>query len=105
MIGNNATVSHPEATGSSRRVRLRYVDQCGPGLTRRQRGRGVEYLDPAGKRVDDETAERIRRLAIPPAWKDVWICPWSNGPSFSSIVRQLARPYGHVPEGTGRRPV
>jgi DNA topoisomerase IB len=60
-------------------VRLRYVDHCRPGLERRRRGRGFEYLDQAGKKVGGETVERIRRLAIPPAWTDVWICPWANG--------------------------
>ena len=60
-------------------MRLRYVDQSAPGLTRRRRGRGFEYLDAAGARADDETIERIRALAIPPAWTDVWICPWANG--------------------------
>ena len=44
-------------------------------MTRRGRGRGFEYLDPDGDRVDDpETLERISALAIPPAWRDVWIC-------------------------------
>ena len=44
-------------------------------MARRRRGRGFEYLDPAGNRLLDEDAlERIRELAIPPAWTDVWIC-------------------------------
>jgi DNA topoisomerase IB len=60
-------------------VRLRYVDQSEPGLTRRRRGRGFEYLDAAGARADEGTIERIRALAIPPAWTDVWICPWPHG--------------------------
>ncbi len=60
-------------------MRLRYVDQNEPGLTRRRRGRGFEYLDASGARTDDEVAERIRKLAIPPAWTDVWICPWPHG--------------------------
>jgi DNA topoisomerase I len=60
-------------------VRLRYVDHCRAGLKRRRRGREFEYLDAAGKRVDGETAKRIRSLAVPPAWTDVWICPWPNG--------------------------
>ena len=39
-------------------------------------GRGFSYRDPGGERVDDEeTLVRIRELAIPPAWKEVWICP------------------------------
>ena len=55
--------------------RLRRSDCAAPGIARRGRGRGFEYLDPGGERVDDpETLERIRELAIPPAWRDVWIC-------------------------------
>ena len=47
-----------------------------PGLGRRRRGRGFEYLDPAGDRLRDEAElARIGELAIPPAWTDVWICP------------------------------
>jgi len=55
--------------------RLRRADCSSPGIVRRRRGRGFEYLDPDGGRVDDaETLERIRALVIPPAWTDVWIC-------------------------------
>ena len=60
--------------------RLRRVDCAGPGLTRRKRGRGFEYLDADGRRVDDlQTLQRIKDLGIPPAWTDVWICPHPNG--------------------------
>jgi DNA topoisomerase IB len=60
--------------------RLRRADCSTPGITRRRRGRGFEYLDAAGSRVEDpETLERIRTLAIPPAWTEVWICPDPNG--------------------------
>ena len=60
--------------------RLRYVDPSRAGLSRRRRGRGFEYLDESGARVDDpETLERIRGLVVPPAWEDVWICPAANG--------------------------
>ena len=59
-------------------ARLHRVDCSGPGLYRRRRGRGFEYLDGSG-RVDDETLERIRALTIPPAWEDVWICPDPHG--------------------------
>jgi DNA topoisomerase I len=46
-----------------------------PGISRRRRGRGFEYLDADGKRIDDpEALERIAELAIPPAWREVWIC-------------------------------
>jgi DNA topoisomerase I len=55
--------------------RLRRSDCAAPGIRRRGRGRGFEYLDPDGERIDDpEVLERIRELAIPPAWKDVWVC-------------------------------
>jgi DNA topoisomerase I len=59
---------------------LKRVDSSEPGITRRRRGRGFEYLDPAGRRVRDrQVLDRIRQLAVPPAWKDVWICPLPNG--------------------------
>jgi DNA topoisomerase IB len=60
--------------------RLRKADCSGPGIFRRGRGRGFEYLDEDGERVDDEgTINRIRELVIPPAWSNVWICPYPNG--------------------------
>ncbi len=60
--------------------RLRRVDCSGPGIARRRRGRGFEYLDEEGERLDDdEVLERIRELVIPPAWEDVWICPYPSG--------------------------
>jgi DNA topoisomerase-1 len=44
-------------------------------MVRRTRGRGFEYVDESGERIDDQdTIERIRALAIPPGWKEVWIC-------------------------------
>ncbi|HET7054715.1 MAG TPA: DNA topoisomerase IB [Solirubrobacterales bacterium] len=68
------------------RGRLRRSDCSGPGIGRRRRGGGFSYLDPEGGRVSDEdTLERIRGLAIPPAWQDVWIC---------------SDPYGHI-QATG----
>jgi DNA topoisomerase I len=61
-------------------ARLRRVDCSTRGITRRRRGRGFEYLDDAGRRVADaEVIRRIRELAIPPAWEDVWVCPYPNG--------------------------
>jgi DNA topoisomerase-1 len=55
--------------------RLRRSDCAAPGMTRRRRGKGFEYLDESGERIDDEdTIEHIRSLAIPPAWEEVWIC-------------------------------
>ena len=61
-------------------ARLRRSDCSGPGITRRRRGRGFEFLDEDGGRIDDpEAIARIAELAIPPAWKDVWVCPWPMG--------------------------
>jgi DNA topoisomerase IB len=55
--------------------RLRRVDCADAGLRRRRRGRGFEYLDELGRKIDDaKTLARIRELRIPPAWQDVWIC-------------------------------
>ena len=60
--------------------RLRRVDCSQPGIERRRRGRGFEYLLPDGSSLDEEeTFARIRELAIPPAWKDVWICTDPRG--------------------------
>ena len=56
--------------------RLKRVDCATPGISRRRRGRGFEYIDSTTEeRIEDEdVVQRIKALAIPPAWKDVWIC-------------------------------
>jgi DNA topoisomerase IB len=51
----------------------------GPGYRRRRAGRGFAYYDADGALIKDDRLDRIRGLAIPPAWRDVWICPWPNG--------------------------
>jgi DNA topoisomerase I len=59
---------------------LRYVSDEQPGYTRKRKGDDFEYFDTDGKKITDETRLlRIRRLAIPPAYTDVWICPSANG--------------------------
>src|SRR6476659_3477199 len=61
-------------------ARLRHSSDDRPGIVRRRSGRGFSYRDPDGAVVRDaETLDRIRAIAIPPAWTDVWICPWPNG--------------------------
>ncbi len=60
-------------------MRLRRSDVHGPGWRRRRAGRGFSYTDENGVLIKDERLDRVRALAIPPAWKDVWICPWPNG--------------------------
>jgi DNA topoisomerase IB len=69
LVGNQGSMS-----------RLRHSHCAEPGYSRRRSGRGFSYLDGAGNRLHDRDAiERIRGLAIPPAWTDVWICRDANG--------------------------
>jgi DNA topoisomerase-1 len=62
------------------RPRLHRSDCSGPGVSRLRRGRGFVYVDERGKRLKStEEIDRIRALAIPPAWEDVWVCPDPRG--------------------------
>ena len=59
---------------------LRYVCDEGPAIRRKPAGKGFFYVDAKGKRITDPVAlSRIKKLAIPPAWTDVWICPSHDG--------------------------
>jgi DNA topoisomerase-1 len=59
---------------------LTYVSDEDAGFARERRGEEFVYLKPGGQPVSDErTLERIRKLAIPPAWTDVWVCAKANG--------------------------
>ncbi len=61
-------------------TRLRRADCSAPGIRRVRRGRGFSYVDDEGERVDEpEALARIAELGIPPAWKEVWICPDPRG--------------------------
>ena len=74
---SGAIVDPVEAAESSG---LTYVSDEEPGIRRRKSGKGFTYKGPDGKAVQDaSTLARIRSLAIPPAWTDVWICPLENG--------------------------
>jgi DNA topoisomerase-1 len=67
-------------TKSSGGSRLRRTDAAAAGINRRRRGGGFSFEDAEGTPItDEETLGRIRDLTIPPAWKDVWICPDPNG--------------------------
>jgi DNA topoisomerase-1 len=71
-------VTDPEQAAAD--AGLRYVSDEQPGYSRKQNGDDFEYFDTKGKLITDETRLlRIRRLAIPPAYTDVWICPTANG--------------------------
>jgi DNA topoisomerase I len=68
----------PEAAAEA--AGLVYMTDDRPGISRKRHGRAFAYFKPDGTRVTDErTLERIRSLAIPPAYEDVWICPRANG--------------------------
>ncbi|MGW5421770.1 DNA topoisomerase IB [Streptomyces sp. NPDC003943] len=60
-------------------MRLRTSDPAGRGWRRLPHGRGFRYLDTEGRPLGPADRERVRALVIPPAWRDVWICPWPNG--------------------------
>jgi DNA topoisomerase-1 len=65
---------------SARAAGLRYVSDDRPGWRRVRHGRGFSYRDVEGRPIRDRRElARIRGLAIPPAWTDVWICPLANG--------------------------
>jgi DNA topoisomerase I len=65
---------------ATREAGLVYVSDEDKGLRREREGEGFAYFNGRGQRIEDETAlERIRQLAIPPAWTGVWICPRPNG--------------------------
>jgi DNA topoisomerase-1 len=65
---------------SAEEAGLRYVNDSMPGIRRRRAGKGFTYLDSNGRRLTDRaTLARIRSLAIPPAYSDVWISPHPNG--------------------------
>ncbi len=71
---------HVDPAESARAAGLRYVADDGPGMRRKKSGKGFSYLGLDGKVVQDKkTIERINALAIPPAYRDVWICPEENG--------------------------
>ncbi len=58
---------------------MRRSDPAGPGISRRRHGSGWRFLGPDGRPLAKADADRVRRLAIPPAWRDVWICPHDGG--------------------------
>ena len=72
--------SPTDARAVAREAGLRYTTDTRPGITRHRSGKGFSYRDADGATIRDRAIlARIRALAIPPAWTDVWICPWPNG--------------------------
>ena len=76
-IADLKIVTDPEQAAAD--ARLRYVSDDQPGYSRKRKGDDFEFFDTEGKPIEDEQRVlRIKRLAIPPAWTDVWICPSPN---------------------------
>src|SRR5256714_14694462 len=68
-----------ESIEAAEEAGLRYISDDRPGYTRKKKGDDFEYFDTEGKPVrDEQRLLRLKRLAIPPAWTDVWICPAGN---------------------------
>jgi DNA topoisomerase I len=74
----NEITSHAEHHAKA--AGLTYVSDLEPGIRRKKTGTGFSYWSPSRKLIGDEpTLARIRKLAVPPAWSEVWICPDANG--------------------------
>src|SRR6266487_5743255 len=83
-----ASVAEPKLNGAisdelvaaAEQAALQYVSDERPGYSRRAKGKHFQYFDTEGKLIrDEQRLLRIKRLAIPPAWTNVWICPSPNG--------------------------
>lgn len=80
MTTTNPDDPTADARQAAREAGLRYVTDAQPGIARLRSGRGFRYRDAQGRAVRDAaTLERIRGLAIPPAYAEVWICATANG--------------------------
>jgi DNA topoisomerase IB len=80
------------AAPSWHQARLRRSTTNGPGIRRVRKGRGFAYIDEEGERVtEDEVLTRIQELVIPPAWQDVWICPYPGGHIQATGVDERGR--------------
>lgn len=85
-----AATKKPASAPSS--VRLKYVTDFKPGITRKKRGKSFQYFDPRGKPITDRgELQRLRSLAVPPAYRDVWICPTPDGHIQATGIDQRGR--------------
>ncbi len=77
-----------------------YVDDQGPGITRKKAGRGWAYFDPDGKRITDrDEIDRLNRIALPPAYADAWFCPSDCGHLLATGIDARGRKqYRYNPE-------
>ena len=80
MARDESSLTPVDPRDAAESAGLVYVSDEDRGIRRDRKGEAFAYFKPSGDRVADEaTLERIRKLAIPPAWTEVWICPRANG--------------------------
>ncbi len=81
LLENTAPVANVvDPRDAAETAGLSYVSDEQPGIRRKRAGKGFSYVASTGRKVDDEpTLARIRALAIPPAYTEVWICQKANG--------------------------
>jgi DNA topoisomerase-1 len=79
-IASASVLPNTDPPAAAKAAGLRYVNDNKPGIRRERVGEGFRYFDAKGEPVEDEDVlRRIKSLAIPPAWVDVWICPHETG--------------------------
>ncbi|HQO78871.1 MAG TPA: hypothetical protein PLG17_10215, partial [Thermodesulfobacteriota bacterium] len=82
IIRHTSVDCSPEAdpAQSAHRANLRYINDARPGYRRQRCGKGFIFFDAQGARIRDKLSlDRLTKLIIPPAWKNVWICPEQDG--------------------------
>lgn len=98
-------VAVPPPEESARLAGLRYVSEDVPGFTRRRAGRGFAYYDPDGRLERDRAIiTRLRSIGAPPAWRDLWYCPYPDG-HIQAIARDAKgrRQYRYHPDFRAHR--
>src|SRR5688500_12883660 len=88
------------ATMVTKQPALEYVDDSGPGISRKKMAHGWAYYDPDGKRITDrDEIDRLNRIALPPAYTDAWYCPNDCGHLLATGIDVRGRKqYRYNPE-------
>ncbi|QMU28394.1 DNA topoisomerase IB [Adhaeribacter radiodurans] len=80
MEEKDVHVLYADPVQSAAEAGLRYIPDTGKGFNRKRSGKGFTYLDTKGEKITDpKILDRLKKLIIPPAWENVWICPSPNG--------------------------
>jgi len=79
MNESSPTTVKPDVLQAARKADLHYTSDNEPGIRRSRTRIGFRYTSPTGRKLSRDDHERIRKLAIPPAWTDVWICADEDG--------------------------